>query len=248
MRIWCDGVVKRRPECVCAASWGVAVRSRAARIWDGRICCGDLELWRACRSGARWRGDRARARVELTMEAREACAELSAVRSGGYRACGALCVARLVQRSRDPGAYKSCEGDLRAIQVGLLPVFAVFPFFWVSSRSERELEKDQFNTNWCLSTARKWLSIDDNRQSKVFLVLRVSVDRPELAVDSLGLLSTGAVFPELGFQFCVHLSTASQEPVDRDTQCWFSGSGQGFLSTASPSSVDRGCVKLQKAT
>ncbi|MQL80045.1 hypothetical protein Taro_012489 [Colocasia esculenta] len=108
--------------------------------------------------------------------------------------------------------------------------------------------KDLFNTNWCLSTARKWLSTDDNRQSKVFLVLRVSVDRPESAVDSLGLLSTGAVFPELRFQFCVHLSTASQEPVDRDTQCWFSGSGQGFLSTASPSSVDRGCVKLQKAT
>ncbi|MQL79568.1 hypothetical protein Taro_012020 [Colocasia esculenta] len=47
----------------------------------------------------------------------------------------------------------------------------------------RTPQKDQFNTNWCLSTARKWLSTDDNRQSKVFLVLRVSVDRPESAVD-----------------------------------------------------------------
>ncbi|MQL70429.1 hypothetical protein Taro_002721 [Colocasia esculenta] len=29
----------------------------------------------------------------------------------------------------------------RAIQVELLPVFAVFPFFWASSRSERELQQ-----------------------------------------------------------------------------------------------------------
>ncbi|MQL80878.1 hypothetical protein Taro_013331 [Colocasia esculenta] len=57
----------------------------------------------------------------------------------------------------------------------------------------------------------------------------------------------GAALPELGFQLCVYLSTASMDLSTDALRLKVLGSGQGFLSTGRPSSVDRGYVNGLKA-